>query len=530
MKHHPSTLLLCTLLVNVLLAALPRIAAADWYDIKTADAEIVSQFSERLTAEVVQSVMDYRATLHQVFPRFDLHADPPVKILLLPRKISDDFPLSSVVGITTALEGVTYILDDGAFVEELPQHPGVVVDVNSGITVTKILWVAQDRGATMTRVALRELTHQLLHQAYPGLLPTWFDDGLAEFLSTIQRRNGKMMVGIAPQERWDTLQSGRWMPLQTLLRVTPRSQEYSGKDTDLFYAESWLLIHYAQFANKERWRQIAVYLELIRRRLQDEDAAAQAFPGGLQALDAELQTYARQKTLTVASLDIPQATLGAPMRPLKPAEGGKRVAFMKLEIMKDHGIPPSDVLPSIRDLAIRTPSDPVIELLLANAYEGTGDAAAAQPLLKRRCVEPFTDADVAILCGDAIMWHVKALKDAPAADLLDARLKARPYYEAALRLAPDDLRSLARTADAYIGAPGDSSAVRAGLERHLATTPANYRIAQQLAELYLHVDLQRAKVYADQVLLKAQDPGDHSRAVELTREIDNALAAKEKAQ
>jgi hypothetical protein len=106
---------------------------------------------------------------------------------------------------------------------------------------------------------------------------------------------------------------------------------------------------------------------------------------------------------------------------------------------------------------------------------------------------------------------------------------ARGYCQAVLRIAPDDLHAWVCLADTYIHVPGDSAAVRARLEQYLAATPANYRIAGQLAQLYLEVDLARAKQFEDQVLLSAQSPDEREEALRMAQTIAARLAARESA-
>jgi hypothetical protein len=108
---------------------------------------------------------------------------------------------------------------------------------------------------------------------------------------------------------------------------------------------------------------------------------------------------------------------------------------------------------------------------------------------------------------------------------VSGRVEARSYYEAASRLAPDDLKTWTRVAETYIDVPGDSAIVRARLEKYLADAPSDYYIARQLASLYRSVNLKRAKAYADQVVRDAHDPQEQEIARGTARAIDADIAA-----
>ncbi|HMF75227.1 MAG TPA: hypothetical protein VK604_06155 [Bryobacteraceae bacterium] len=90
--------------------------------------------------------------------------------------------------------------------------------------------------------AAHEYAHYVLHAT--GLkLPTWMNEGLAEFFSTLRwNANGYELGGDLPA-RTQTLRRNRWLPLAGLLDLTRNpSMPYTRKDAAIFYAESWALV------------------------------------------------------------------------------------------------------------------------------------------------------------------------------------------------------------------------------------------------------------------------------------------------
>jgi hypothetical protein len=481
----------------------PAALAQPWYEINSGDVDIVSTLSKGDTAQVAQSFADYRAALHVLFPAIDLKPSPPVTLFVINRFGATGklfLMCSNCLGVTVPLEAATYI-QDTAFASNPPLAASVT--------------------------GLHELTHQVLRQTYRGVLPVWLNEGMAELLSTVRRdQSGKLIVGLAPEGRWRDLQHMEWMPLKTVLAVRHDSKEYgSHEGAPAFYAESWLLVHYAQLARRERWQQIAAYINFLRQGVSGDDAIARAFPEGITGLEAELRAYARQKQFVGATLEVPLTT-APPVRELSSAEGERRYAGAMLDvIVARHDVPSEDLARYVHKLADDSPKSPQAQLLLAIVYMTQGKTDQARPLLEHHCAEPLTGADVALLCASAMQADAQRKKDP--ASVIGAFLAMRTYCEAALRIAPDDLHAWVSVADTYIHVPGDSSVVRAKLEQYFAATPSNYRIAKQLASLYIDVDLARAKQYEDQVLLAAQDPDEREAALRIAHAIADRLAAQE---
>jgi hypothetical protein len=491
-------LLICSLL---LCAAHP--VHADWWEVKSADVDIVSRLSRSQTVEVAQALADYRAAIGHLMPALDQRPNPPVVLFLMPETTDDPLPLPGDLcqgcsGETISREHVTYIID----------HPAA---------------------GTGTVTALHEFTHKLLRQAYRGVLPVWFDEGLAELLSTVRRSQGHLVIGQPPRQRWHDLQILPWLPLAGVLRVTHESPEYTSESTSAraFYAQSWLLAHYTRLASPVRLRQVSTYLDLVRKGMAIDEAAAKAFPGGIAALEAELRNYARQQQLQTMQVEIPPVDTVTEdgLKTLTAVQGGERYAAMLLDVSRRSDfVPPAALEKFVRELALPNPADPVAQLLLANIDEAEGRSDLARPLLARSCVKPLPSADIAVLCGDASMRRARRASDRQPA--LSGRIAARSYYEAAARLAPDDLKTWTRVAETYIDLQGNSAQVRARLEQYLAAAPANYYIARQLAALYRPVNLKRAKAYADGVVRDAHDPGEQEVARNAAREIDAEIAAR----
>jgi hypothetical protein len=464
-----------------------------WCELDLPDVRILSNVSRGMTVEVAQSLLDYRAVVHKMFPTMDEHLHTPVQIVFLGPSRDWGLPCASCGGVTFPDEGATYI------------------------------FVGAVSGLHASRVLLHEFTHELLSQTYRGTLPVWYEEGLAEFFSTTRREHGKIVVGLAPADRWLDLKGMGWMPLDKVLEVSRSSPEYTAHGGAAeFYAESWLLVHYTQLGKPEYAKQIRTYLTGLEYGLDSKDAVASAFSQGLEPLDGELQAYARQSRFRAALIDLPPVAAiraDAP-RALTPAEGDERMAAMILEEASrvDDGF-----LQTVIALAQRNRKDRTVNILLASTYQISRKPALADPLLEQACAPPFSKASDAYLCGNAYSRKTKPLKrDSP--EMAAVVAQARSLYMEALRIEPDNLQTLAGLADTYIAAPGDSADVRTLLETALKADPQNYRISMQLAHLYADTDLQTAKRYGERALVRAQSFEARSEILKLLRDIDVRLS------
>lgn len=65
-----------------------------------------------------------------------------------------------------------------------------------------------------------EYTHHLLHQYSPVEYPVWYDEGFAEFVSTMKFDGDRVTVGEPPIQRFFTLRnSGDWLPFETIMEA-----------------------------------------------------------------------------------------------------------------------------------------------------------------------------------------------------------------------------------------------------------------------------------------------------------------------
>jgi tetratricopeptide (TPR) repeat protein len=94
------------------------------------------------------------------------------------------------------------------------------------------------------------------------------------------------------------LSEPRLLPLRTLFAVDHSSPYYNEKDkANVFYAQSWALVHYLISGNKgQRNRQMVRFVELINNGKPTEAAFNEAFQTNYETLEKELKEYITRDT------------------------------------------------------------------------------------------------------------------------------------------------------------------------------------------------------------------------------------------
>ena len=160
------------------------------------------------------------------------------------------------------------------------------------------------------RIIFHEYTHLLLRHNQP-YWPLWLAEGMAEIYSTFQvRGNDQARLGLPIDPHLRLLAEVPLWSLQGLFSVTRTSVEYNERRySGIFYAESWLLMHYLMLGgNPSHEANLRQLTSLLRQGQSPEQAFNNAFHTTLPAMEAELGGYLARKKFTPLKLTL-SATL-----------------------------------------------------------------------------------------------------------------------------------------------------------------------------------------------------------------------------
>lgn len=139
-------------------------------------------------------------------------------------------------------------------------------------------------------IVFHEYAHLLLHANFPKM-PAWFDEGFAEYFSSLKVNAKTVEYGTVPPNLPTILQTNRWMPILDLFSTQHDSATYNERDKNtLFYAQSWITVHYIMSEGK--LPEAAKYLQLTQIEHKPiPDSIKQAFGVEPAALEKTVRDY-----------------------------------------------------------------------------------------------------------------------------------------------------------------------------------------------------------------------------------------------
>jgi tetratricopeptide (TPR) repeat protein len=141
-------------------------------------------------------------------------------------------------------------------------------------------------------VVFHEYAHQLMNGTLSVRTDPWFEEGFAEYFSSIEVDNKEARVGKIPEDTYRILQQDGMMRIADLFRVEQYSKAYneSGDHRHAFYAESSLLVHYIY--DYQLMSKTVDYFDALRNQKKTiELATQQAFGMTTEQFDKVLRNY-----------------------------------------------------------------------------------------------------------------------------------------------------------------------------------------------------------------------------------------------
>jgi tetratricopeptide (TPR) repeat protein len=172
------------------------------------------------------------------------------------------------------------------------------------------------------RAVEHQFAHYMLSYNYPPT-PPWFDEGFAEYFASLNLTAKSAELGSDPELRpssqtdllghqvdaknlksfTEILQNPVWLAWPDLLTMKNRAANgQEGTHHTLFYAQSWILVHY--LLNKDKMSELGKYFGLVEiQRTPAEHAVQQAFGMPVAQLDQEVKTYFHSLAHLFTALD-----------------------------------------------------------------------------------------------------------------------------------------------------------------------------------------------------------------------------------
>ncbi|MCL6544790.1 MAG: hypothetical protein K6T61_06155 [Bryobacteraceae bacterium] len=256
----------------------------DWHRVSTPHFELVSRYDPALAGPLLGELEWARAVLEESFggnPR------PDRRVLIYIPDSPYEFEQNSPSAWATG------------FYAQLPYRDVIVLR----------------QWSRARQALLHEYTHLMLRRQ-GGRYPAWFEEGLAEYFSTLRMENQGPVAGEAIPNSLSLLRQAGWLPLSYFLEAeSPRelnSQAVAGR----FYAQSWLYVHMLRLspAYKDRFSQ---FQNLLAEQVSTEQALSRVYGKSPEDWDADARSWFRRS--------------GFPVERLKPPPEGAAAAKPEVE-------------------------------------------------------------------------------------------------------------------------------------------------------------------------------------------------------
>ncbi|MFI4975966.1 MAG: hypothetical protein ACHP84_15600 [Caulobacterales bacterium] len=268
-------------------------------------------------------------------------------------------------------------------------------------------------------IVFHEYTHYFASQYFPAAYPVWYQEGFAEYCSTMTFERDGVHIGAFAPNRTDWLLTSAWMPIEDV--IAPRQGKSDTKNPQ-FYPESWLSAHYL-LSDEARKVKLAKYLLALQQGADAKVAFHSAFGVEFDAFQKTLSKYVVSGMPGLILHNIPLPDVPMTVTTLPASADRLLLDHARLQIGAVNDNEKSKFLQQIRDEAAAFPDDPLALRSLGLAETRYGDSAKADAALDRLLAADPRDLEALYLKG--LRYIEAGSKDA--ANRADLYARAQPY-------------------------------------------------------------------------------------------------------
>ncbi|HJQ71684.1 MAG TPA: tetratricopeptide repeat protein [Blastocatellia bacterium] len=491
------------------------VAKDNWISVRSKNFFLIGNAGEKDIRQVAIKLEQFREAFGRLMPSVKFSSHTPTTVIVF-KSDQAYMPYKPVVDNKVSKEVAGYF------------QPGE--DVNY-ITVS-----IERRSDNSFRTIFHEYIHMLVNNTQADLeYPVWFDEGLAEYYSTVQIKDDqKVILGHLIFEHLELLRDNDLWPLQTIFKMDSHTLHRNDDDAQqFFYAQSWILFHYLFMGNEgRRQAQLDQFLRLLVSNVPLDDAFRKAFETDYATLEKELTQYLKRKTYMARSIEFNQKLeIDADMQtaPISEAEAQAYLGDLLLHTQR------------VDDAQTHLERALTLDPNLAMAHVALGRAhvrkkrfePAKRHLQKAITLDPQNHL--------AHYYYAHAFSEESLGELrivsgysAEAAQAMRTALRKAIELRPSFAESyqLLAFVNLVMGDRTDESVDL--IKKALAISPGNPEYSILLAEIYLHkMDLKAARAVAEPIANRASSEMARKRAESLLGSIKKAeermAAEKERA-
>ena len=310
------------LLVAALCARVQAATEPSWLEIHSSHFTVITDAGEKRGREVALRFEQMRAVFTDLLTKDRLHQSVPLTILALK--------------------------NDKSYYQIAPLRQGQPIDVPGFFLPGEdqdfiVLNLFEDEP---WRAVAHDFAYMLLNYNYPPA-QGWFDEGLAEYFSSIRVDNKQVEIGGDPElssstkedllgNQHDThpaksltelLGAQVWLSLPDLFSMKhDPSTRNEGTHHTLYYAESWIVMHY--LLHEKKLPETGTYFNLVlNQHVPVEEAIQKAYGMSAAQLEQALKDYFHSQSALQTAVDAARQTNVDPDHPASATRFGQIQRF-----------------------------------------------------------------------------------------------------------------------------------------------------------------------------------------------------------
>lgn len=422
-----------------------------WVRTSVDGQEIYSNASERETLRVAKDLQGFRQTIAAITR---LKTDDP-----LPRKIFIFRDRHSYAPFRDALTGRRSDNVAGLFLAH-----------------TNGNFIAVRADGDDNAIVYHELVHSFVRNTMSAV-PSWLNEGLAEYYSTFRRSGDDAVIGEPADHHIRLLLATALTPVDDFFASSRSTRESrDGVREGMFYAQSWLFMHYLLAAENDRSEALVNFLQALDRGVPADAAFRESFGMSLEQLRLELYKYVRRKTFPIRRVHLPDLQ---PSPVPRPAAVSRADLLANLGELLAHSGSSTDAERFLEAALEIDPTHPVAHASLGLVRHLHGDPAAAAAHFRSAVRSPAATAMHHLLAAEHLM---RGWPEGTGVEPANAR-EVRAELKTAVAANPNLARAWALLGTTHL-AGGDAAEGIAALEKSWSLRPSQPEIAYGLVVLH----------------------------------------------
>lgn len=255
-------------------------ADESWVEVTSPHFSVFTDGGEKRAREVIQRFEEMRIAFGAIFTKVSVNT-PPLQIIAF--RNAKGLREHSTLYEGKPVELAGFFLGNGG----QGGGPGAGNDRQ---------YIAVDLSRDDWGTVFHEYAHLLINSNFPPS-PLWFDEGFAEYCSSLKMDKHDIQIGLLKPGLTMLLLQSRWLKIEDLFSVDHKSSIYNRDDRrSVFYAESWATVHYLMA--RKMLRQASVYIDLVQNQhVPVAEAIRKSFGMEPAALQREIENYIRTGTM-----------------------------------------------------------------------------------------------------------------------------------------------------------------------------------------------------------------------------------------